>query len=591
MTGRKTSCILCILFVCIGVQNVLSADVKLTSVINDTNITLNDQIMLTVTVSGADANKAGAPELDPMSEFTVRNFGTSTNTTINNMKVFREKVYTYALFPEKPGIFSVGAVSVKVGRDIITAPATKVKVISGPKAQTPVESENSTTQSSGNINLFITTDVDKKEAYVGEQITFTFELYSRISISSNEYEPPATTGFWVVDLPQIPATRKKAGNNIYTNNTIKKALFPTTSGELTVGPASFIYSAQRSSIQRLIIMSSAPKRLLTEPIAITVKPLPAKGKPAGFNGAVGNFEISSSIDNTTVKVGDVVTIWVSVSGTGNLDVITSLGEADLSAFKTYDPKITEKISNSGFVVGGLKTWEYVIIPKEQGDATVGPFSLSFFNPGDNSYYTVSTQSYTLNVEPSDAVTVADAVEGIGGGSIQNIAADIRYLKPAKNSLGSTGKRLYTSFYFYLVYIMPLAVLITSFVFKRRQDAIERNTGLKRKLNAFKHAQKRLDEAAAMLKSNDMKVLCGKLHEAILFYIGDMLNVDTGTLTSDDLENVLIRSGAAPEFAEHIRKTMEMCDFVRFASVGEELELRGNIVIDTRDIIAKLKDTL
>ena len=95
----------------------------------------------------------------------------------------------------------------------------------------------------------------------------------------------------------------------------------------------------------------------------------------------------------------------------------------------------------------------------------------------------------------------------------------------------------------------------------------------------------------MLKSDDIKGLCGKLHEAITFYIGDMLNIDVGALTAGDLEQFVKNNGIAPEFAERIRKTLEMCDFVRFASVGTEQKIRENIMKDTRDIIIKLKETL
>jgi hypothetical protein len=586
MTGRKILYIFWAFFLCPGVFTVSAQDVRLTSSVDDTSISMNDQIVLTITVSGPYANKAGLPQISDMPEFTLSRPSQESESSFGTGGTFHIRRYKYTLYPEKPGIFDVGAVSVKVGREVITAPATKVKVVSGPKAQTPADSDDSSSRSAGDISLFITTDVDKEEVYVGEQVTYTFELYRAVSASSPVYDPPVTTGFWAIDLPDIPVSKKQAGNNIYTNNTIKKALFPTTSGELTIGPTTFTYAAQRG-----FFTTGPTKRLRTQPIAITVKPLPASGKPDNFEGAVGDFEISSTISSTNVLAGDVVTLRISITGSGNLDLVSSIGEPDLSAFKTYDPKISESISNSGFVVGGLKTWEYVIIPKEQGTATVGPFSLSYFNPADKSYHTVSTQPYILNVEPSAAVSVTEAREGAGDGSFRNLASDIRYIKPEKTALGNVTKRVYTSVLFYLLYVLPLGAFVAAVIVKRRQDTIERNTGLKRKLNAFKKAQKRLREASEMLKTNDIKMLCGKLHETILFYIGDMLNVDTGSLTSDDLESVLKRGSIDPEFAEHIRKTLEMCDFVRFASVGDESEFRETIVKDTHDIIVKLKEAL
>ena len=300
---------------------------------------------------------------------------------------------------------------------------------------------------------------------------------------------------------------------------------------------------------------------------------------------------SSLIDNTTVKVGDVVTVHVSVTGQGNLDLVTSITEPDLSIFKTYDPKITQKISNSGFIVGGAKTWEYVIIPRQQGNVTVEPFSISYFNPQDNLYHTASTQPIELIVSHGDALALYETDSDDSRKSIKEIASDIHYIKPNKTILKNTTKQMYLSIYFYLLYILPLAVFITSVAVKKRQDTIERNTGLKRKLNAWKNAQNRLDEASKMLKDGDIKGFCGRLHEGVTCYAGDMLNIDTGTLTSTNLEEIVKNNGISPELAERFRKTLEMCDFVRFASVGTEQEVQNNLFKDTCDIIYRLRDVL
>ena len=592
MTGKNLLRIFCIIFLLAGVQNVYGNDIELTSVVNSQKISLNDKLVLTVTVSGSGLGRIGDPELAPMPDFRISRPSTSSNFEFDKGKTSFSKTYIYVLFPKKTGVFDIGEVSIKSGRKKITARATKVEVIRGsaPQAQTAPKTKaapgTQPSQIKGNTNIFINTFVDRKESYVGEQITFTFELYHRIGISGTEYEPPSTTGFWLVDLPQIPKATKNVKGNTYYYNVIKTALFPTTSGELTIGSASLDFTRQSG-----FFSFGETYTLKSNSIIIKAKPLPEKGKPGNFGGAVGNFSISSSVDNTSVKAGDVVTIRVSVTGQGNLDLITTVTEPDLSAFKTYDPKVSEKISNSGFVIGGAKTWEYVIIPRKQGDVTIEPFALSYFNPEDESYHTVSTKSIELKVVPGDAVAFDKIGDSGGHDSITRIASDIRYIKPDKSFLESTRKHLYSSMYFYLLYILPLAGFITSIIIKRKQDEIERNTGLKRKLKALKHAHKRLDEASKMLKEGDIKSFCGKLHESITYYIADMLNIDTGTLTSADMEKIMIDKGINSILTERIRKTMEMCDFVRFASIETGLEAHENILKDTRDIISKLRDIL
>ena len=73
MIGKNMIWILCVIFLNTGIQNAHGAAIELTSVVNSTHITLNDQLILTVTISGSDANKTGKPELEPMPEFIISN--------------------------------------------------------------------------------------------------------------------------------------------------------------------------------------------------------------------------------------------------------------------------------------------------------------------------------------------------------------------------------------------------------------------------------------------------------------------------------------------------------------------------------------
>ena len=583
MIGNRIK-ILLIGFFLISIQTAWGEDVEVTSIVNSTKIGINDQLVLTVTISGADANKADEPQFS-MTDFIISRTGSSTQMNIINFKTSVTKTFTYVLTPKKIGSFDVGAVSVPVNGKVYKAPATRVEVVKDSTVP-QVRSNGKTNEANRNEDIYVTGITDKNEVYIGEQITYTFELYNRLSLSDTRYEPPATTGFWLVDLQEIPRSIKVSNERQYYYNVVKTALFPTTSGELTIGSATLIYTTQAG------FFSTGPTRTITtEPIPIKVKQLPADGKPSDFGGAVGRFIISSTIDNTTVKAGNVITIHVSVTGEGNLDLVTSLGEPDFSDFKTYDPKVTEKISNSGFVVGGTKTWEYIIIPREPGKITLKPFRISYFDPSDESYHTASTQPFELTITPGDITLSSQTGTDGQRSAITNIASDIRYIKSDKTKLTNVQRRVYTSEYFYLLYILPFGLLIASIVFKKRQDTIERNTGLKRKLRAWKKAGKQLAEAEKILEEGDKKILCGTLHNTMTNYIGDMLNIDTGGLTASGLEKVLKENGVRSDFAERIRKTLEMCDFVRFASAENDAQIHKTMLKDTHEILTELRKIL
>ncbi|MBT4483534.1 MAG: protein BatD [Candidatus Latescibacteria bacterium] len=589
----KRSTLIFIFLLSVAINEAEGLQVEVTSTVTPTKASLGEFLALTVKASGSDAGKAGAPMLETMPDFTI--IGpplTRSETNITNFKIFVSKSYTYTLKPNKTGTYKIGAVTFKAGREKFSAPAIKVEIVAGsiPKVNPGQKADEKSSINSenikGNQDTFIRAYVDDEEPYLGDQITYTFELNnSRALLANSEYNPPLRIGFWAVDLPKIPVSTRMIGKRLYQTNTIKTALFPTTTGELTIGEAQLTYRSGGfwSPLQ--------VRNISTDPITIRVKPLPEEGKPSDFDGVVGNFDISSKIDKQTSRIDEVITVKITVTGEGNLDLITSLGAPSFSAFKTYDPKVAETILNSGFVVGGAKTWEYVLIPIHQGEMTLGSFSLSFFNPEDESYHTVLTEPIELKILPGNESAFTRSTRGISRRVIENIASDIHYVKPDKKILKSTQKQIYSHFTFYLLYVVPFLSFVMVFGVKKRRDTIEKNTGLKRRLNAWKNAQKRLSDASLMIKNNRKLDFCGKLSEAVIIYIGDRLNIDTGTQTSTSLENVLKRNGITSELAERIRKTLDLCDFVQFSSAGSGHEAQENLLKDTRDILTSLKETL
>ncbi|MCD6308318.1 MAG: protein BatD [Candidatus Latescibacteria bacterium] len=595
MTGRIARHIPALAILCLlAAHGAAAQNVEITSVVEPTSASVDDYISVRITVSGPDASKAGAPVLDTNDDFVVAGRpSTSQSFIMNNFKTSVTKSWTFRLRPKKVGVFEAGGASIKVGGKTFRAAPTKVEIAAGGarnrRSQRPSQRGNTpvpdTQSSDGDDGVFIKTFVDREDPYVGEQITLTFELYYRLSILTDpQYSQPTTMGFWSVALPQITQTTKIINNNIYRYNAIKTALFPTTSGELTIGEASLTYSFGG------FFSPIRSRELKTKPIVITAKALPEKGRPANFEGAVGSFTLSSTADKKQLKVGDVVTVKVTVTGDGNLDLITSITPPDFSAFKTYDPKVSKTVSNSGFVVGGAKTWDYVLMPRRQGKITLEPFSLSYFDPSSKTYRSLETEPLDLTVIPGDASAFSSATRDISRSMVKNLATDIRFIKADKTRLESAGRRLHTKPAFYLLYIVPLLGFAAAFTAKKRSDAIQRNTALRRRLNAWKSVQKRLGEARAHLDKGNRKEFCGRLSEAVIGYIGDMMNLDTGTQTAEGIGEILESRGVPRELAERVRKNRGLCDFVQFSSAGSDHEIQENLLKETEDIISALKET-
>jgi len=67
-------------------------------------------------------------------------------------------------------------------------------------------------------------------------------------------------------------------------------------------------------------MVDVKKNLVTNPLVINVKPLPAN-KPESFANAVGTFSLKSSINTTNAKANEALKLTLEISGTGNMKLI------------------------------------------------------------------------------------------------------------------------------------------------------------------------------------------------------------------------------------------------------------------------------
>ena len=52
----------------------------------------------------------------------------------------------------------------------------------------------------------------------------------------------------------------------------------------------------------------------SQPLKLTVLPLPEQGKPEGFYGLVGRYTIEASATPTQVSVGDPITLIIKIGG-------------------------------------------------------------------------------------------------------------------------------------------------------------------------------------------------------------------------------------------------------------------------------------
>jgi hypothetical protein len=222
-------------------QSCLAQNIEFNASVDRTEVGIDDQITLTVSVSG-DVKSIPEPELPPLNDFTVYSAGRSHNFSWVNGKMSSRVIFNYVLLPRREGEFTIGPAKIELkGKIFRTTPIQITVAREGEPQATPAPSEEPQEKTKPKLrgkDLFIETVVDKKKAYVNEQIVLTFRFYQGVRLFNNpEYTPPSLTGFWSEDLPPKKSYNKVINGKQYYVQELKTALFPTSTGKQTIGSA------------------------------------------------------------------------------------------------------------------------------------------------------------------------------------------------------------------------------------------------------------------------------------------------------------------------------------------------------------------
>jgi hypothetical protein len=544
-----------------------AADVEVGATVDRSVVSVNDPIVLTITVMGT-MRQVPAPKLPDLSEhFVVQNAGTSSNFSMVNGEVTSAKSWNYMLLPRAAGKFTIGAAEVEFGGSVYRTEPVTVEVVAGsaPASQGKQEERQSSGVQSGGREVFIATTVDRRRAFVDEQVTLSFKLYRRINLwEQPRYTPPELSGFWSMDLPPQQEFYENVNGVRYQVTEIRTALFPTASGKATIGPATLTYSEGGGF--GFFSSPGRPRQLTTDPITIEVLPLPQAGKPDDFGGAVGSYRLSASIEPATVPALQPATLRLTVSGTGNLRKLPPPRLPDLPDFKVYDSRTSSDATHEGGVVGGSKTYEFVLVPQTAGAKTVPAIRLPYFVPGAGEYRVA--QAGPLTLEVTQAVPGAEEAQPPAAG-ISRLATDIRYIREPRGRLAVAGGPVYARPWFVLLQLVPLVTLAGTWTGKRRRDRLAQDQGLARFVGAKSRARKGLRQARSGAADN--AAACSAVARVVTDFVGDRLGVAARGMTLPDLEAALRRAGADDELVARVRALLERCDLGRFAGSAAQAD--------------------
>ena len=511
--------------------------------------------------------------------------GTSTSVSIVNGK--RSKTvtnsYTYVLMPARTGTFTLPSAVATVQGKKISSRSFTIEVVAGNASRSGSAQASSgsggssrSSQAAGSVSsddIYMRLIVNKNRAVVGEGISATLKLYQRVNIAGFEDARfPSFNGFWSQELAapsNIEFKRENVGGEIFNTAVLRSwNLIPQKAGDVTIEPAELVClvnvraaSPSSGSIFDSFFQDSyrqVRKRVATQPVTLHISALPA-GAPASFGGGVGKFEMKAELTKDSLKTHDAASLKVTISGSGNLALLTAPKISFPPDFEAYDIKSSDS--------GRSRVFEYPFIPRSYGDFDLGPVEYSYYDIAAGRYVTLTSGPLHLSV--ARGAELESAVPA-GGQLVQNrrdvkdLGSDIRFISTRMPSLSSTGSFfIFSPLFWGLAGMLLLAAAAVWFLLRRRA-ALRADVAGSRNRAASKMARKRLALAGDFLQKNLYTAFYEELHKALLGFVSDKLNMDAGDMSRENISARLVESGVSEGLTADFSALLDACEYARYA---------------------------
>ena len=606
---RKVFSIIIFVFILNVISTAYAKEVKVVISVDKNKVEIGSHIRLTVGVEGAfdtDIPKLSMPE-----SFSLM-FGpsVSTQTTIINnvVKVFRGFMYGFS--PREKGRFEIGPVTLDYKGRTYTSNSISIEVVARTPFESIIDEKSDTSGQRVDINkmVFVELKTDKQEAYIYEEIIQSFKLYFQkgLPIDDLDYVAASTKNFLAEKLGEERRYEEVRDGILYNVIELRTALFPLVSGIIKIPSASFkcnIIIRQQRNRGSLFdeFMGGGGRRYpverSTEPVKMTIKPLPVVGKPEGFTGAVGKYTMDVLAKPTKLKVGDPITLTINIRGEGNIQTIGEplLAPEGMKDFKAYNFEAKVTITGRGNGIKGEKLFNKVIEPQSEDSGVIPGISFSYFDPELEKYKTITHAPIPIEVEHSEIeIPIHLSVEGAGmtKGQVKILTKDILPIMSDLYSFENQRSAIYKSpFILAIVFIIPILIVVACIYVQRQRELLHSDVGYARKKRAMAHAQQHLSNARELLQLDNSSEFYAALAKTILKHIADKLNVTPAAVTSDNIYDILEKRGVSDDVIKELRQCLESCDYGRFSSGHLSKEQMESTLDTTEQVIMHLEKQL
>lgn len=560
------------LFILLLLSSTVIAQVKFEAKVSKSKLGINERLRIDF-----EMNKDGDNFVPPnFEDFTVVGGpNTSVSNYWSNGKRSFTKTYSYFLSPKKQGSFTIKQAKIEIEGEVYKTFPVTIRVTEA--IEQPKNPNDPAYIASQNIHLVA--EVSKANPYLNEAITIVYKLYVALDTGVSGWrdkETPRFNDFWNqnIEVKAFNPQNAKYNGEDYRYVVLKKyVLYPQKTGPLKLEPYVLDLTVEvptsRYNIFGDRIVKKVPQTITAGKRTINVKALPENGKPADFNGAVGDFSFNVTTSKLSLDAGESLQAKVEVSGEGNLKLFELPKLSLPSSLEVYEPEHSENVRTNLSGMQGKISDTYTIVPQYKGKYPLPEISFSYFDTKSKSYKRLSSDEIILDVinGPSSASPSADSEESsVVRQAVTSNSNTFAFIKTNANWIAKNKNPFFKSTLFWSLLLIPFLFIPIAIFIRRNQERRNADVIGNKRRKADRLAKKYLSEAKKALGKKEAFYVA--LEKAFHNYLKAKLHIETSDFNKEKIKHLLEeRQVEAPVITDFI-SILENCELARYTPITQ-----------------------
>lgn len=544
---------------------------SVTAKVNKRELTLAERLAYTIEIISDQAIRISEPSPPEIELFSFVNMSSSTVSSTNlsggRLQSKHIKTYTYYYLPQKEGSTTIPSQDIQLGNKVYSTQAIQIKVVKStsqapaqrsPALQPGFDFEDPDLPWSANRiagSTFILAFPQRQKVYKGQPAVVSYYLYTDQMVRSFNLEDEKDFPGYGKSVYEQPTmleyeTVTHQGKRFQRALIKRLVLLPNKTGELQAPLVQGMARIYEFGYMNQTVSSNAAW--------LEVLPLPGENVPENYSGAVGSFEVSETISDTSISLGEAITYSLRIAGRGNFN---QFGHPQFPPSKAQvsDPLAIDRL-HAG--VEGSRTLYYTIIPSEKGTYTLPTLSFSWYDTEQERYRSFQSQEQEIEVKAANVMSYFSSI--LDKSNPQTIRPMLsRDAYPDYHSVLS-------KFWYWLIVFLTIAGSGFSGYLAWHKAQKRKNPTWYAQRNADKALKKYLSEASMAVKNLSMDFYT-LAENGLMQYLSEKYGVSKRLSTSEKIAQLQEKNIPA-ELLEDTRKFIEICNRQRFSPEKKEASL-------------------